>query len=141
MPIIKDYRTPFGRFEPDVRDFGAITMLKPIGGATLPMGETWLTLNARHRAPEPRPRPKPVTYTVPCRGPRCQVVFETANPRRIYHSKSCLHAASRSQRPSRAQGRVRVVTAPECGHPDRPMIARGKCRPCYNAWHRRQKGA
>ena len=37
-----------------------------------------------------------------------------------------------------AMSRKGQITIPSCGHPDRPHMARGMCRACYNAEYRQK---
>lgn len=75
------------------------------------------------------------TLQVRCQGPGCSTVFTTQNLRRIYCSRACIDKAHRARNAKPKPQRERVI--PLC-HPERRHVARGMCRPCYNAdWLRR----
>lgn len=84
-----------------------------------------------------------IARQVLCQAPNCNVVFTTENPRRLYCSTTCTnrawrqHAWAKAHEGEVAKSRAKGIRA-TC-HPDRPHVARGLCRPCYNAdWLRRQ---
>jgi hypothetical protein len=94
--IIRDYKTPFGREEPDGKDGNGAAGIQALTGV-MPEGMTWRSEAAHNfffKTPRREPRPL-VTRSLTCK--TCQTEFEASNRAALYCGQVCRQAAKRAR--------------------------------------------
>ena len=151
--IVRDNRDPHGRVEEQPRS--AFTLAVGLS-ALLDEPYSWrdseeaFARRTMERETKRESRivvaPTRVARQVLCQAPNCNTVFTTESTRRIYCSTACTNRAWRQRAwnathpsgPTPRKSRAKGIMA-TC-HPERPHVAFGFCRPCYNAdWLRRER--
>jgi hypothetical protein len=92
--IIRDYKTPFGREEPDGKDGNGAAGIQALTGV-MPEGMTWRSEAAHNfffKTPRREPRPL-VTRSLTCKS--CDTEFEASNRTAKYCGERCRQRASR----------------------------------------------
>lgn len=119
--------------------------MRPVGSRGSRAGQSFRDLHERiaeRRPVRPAPvKPEPVVLHLAC--PQCKAVFETTNVRKVYCSDRCVDRAWKKKHRIPV-GRVKKapVMASACPHPDKKMVAHGKCHACYMVdWRKERKVA